>query len=499
MNRKTNTINVTVSIFIATFLSAIEGTIVGTAMPKMVSDLGGIEMMSWVVSAYLMTLLITTPIYGKLADLFGRKIMFTVGILIFLTGSILCGVSQTMLQLIIFRAIQGLGAGALSSISFTIIGDIYPFEQRAKVQGWLSSVWGIAGIIGPLVGGVLVDYVSWRWVFYLNIPFGIVSIFLLSISLHEEFEKKKRYIDYGGIIAFTVAILSLLYILDRPWKSMISPMFLAVSILCLILFFIIERKSPEPLFPLHLFSIRSINVANLAIFLLGSVFIVISFHIPLWIQGVYGAGATYSGLVMMPISITWPLCSIMAGRLIPKAPLRFITLLGSIIVFIGCTGLALASVETPVWLFMIYTALIGAGMGFATTTYTVAVQSAMDWKLRGISVASFRFMQSLGQTIGITVFTTISMTQAAKYLHEHLSKQDASHINVSQIFNNDHSTSLSSSNIQSIKEAIAFGLHKEFFILSVIVLITCLVAIWMTQPKSSLENKEGNTKKAEVH
>lgn len=484
MNRKTNTRNVTVAIFIATFLSAIEGTIVGTAMPKMVGDLGGLEMMSWVVSAYLMTLLITTPIYGKLADLFGRKMMFNIGITIFLIGSILCGLSENMLQLIIFRALQGIGAGALSSITFTIIGDIYPFEQRAKVQGWLSSVWGIAGIIGPLVGGILVDYVSWRWVFYLNIPFGVISMFLLFISLHETFEKKKRYIDYGGIITFTIAIISLLYILNRPWESMFTLLTLSVSIICFILFIIIERKSPEPLIPLQLFSIRPITVANVAIFLLGSVFIVISFHIPLWIQGVYGGGATESGLVMIPISIMWPLCSIIAGRLISKNSFRFITLLGSIIIFIGCIGLSSASIETPIWLFMIYTAFIGAGMGFATTTYTVVVQSEVDWKLRGISVASFRFMQSLGQTIGIAVFTAISMTQATKYLSK---QQDSSHIDVSQIFNNNHDTSLSNSNIQSIKEAIAFGLHKEFLILSVIIIITCFVATRMTQSKSFLE------------
>lgn len=484
MNRKTNTRNVTVAIFIATFLSAIEGTIVGTAMPKMVGDLGGLEMMSWVVSAYLMTLLITTPIYGKLADLFGRKMMFNIGITIFLIGSILCGLSENMLQLIIFRALQGMGAGALSSITFTIIGDIYSFEQRAKVQGWLSSVWGIAGIIGPLVGGILVDYVSWRWIFYLNIPFGVVSMFLLFISLHETFEKKKRYIDYGGIITFTIAIISLLYILNRPWESMFTLLTLSVSIICFILFIIIERKSPEPLIPLQLFSIWPITVANLAIFLLGSVFIVVSFHIPLWIQGVYGGGATESGLVMIPISIMWPLCSIIAGRLISKKSFRFITLLGSIIIFIGCIGLSSASIETPIWLFMIYTAFIGAGMGFATTTYTVVVQSEVDWKLRGISVASFRFMQSLGQTIGIAVFTAISMTQATKYLSK---QHDSSHIDVSQIFNNNHDTSLSNSNIQSIKEAIAFGLHKEFLILTVIIIITCFVATRMTQSKSFLE------------
>lgn len=484
MKSKTNTKHVTISIFIATFLSAIEGTIVGTAMPKMVSELGGLEMMSWVVSAYLMTLLITTPIYGKLADLFGRKKMFTVGISIFLIGSTLCGLSETMLQLVIFRAIQGLGAGALSSITFTIIGDIYSFEKRANIQGWLSSVWGIAGIVGPLVGGILVDHVSWRWVFYLNIPFGIVSMFLLSISLHEEFIKKKRYMDYGGIITFTAAIISLLYILDQPWESMMTRLILAVSILCFLLFLYIERKSPEPLIPLRIYSIRSIAVANLAIFLLGSVFAVVSFHIPLWIQGVYGGGATDSGFVMIPISITWPLCSIVAGRLIPKSSLRLITMLGSMIIFIGCTGLSLASVETPVWLFMIYTALIGAGMGLATTTYTVAVQSGVDWKLRGISVASFRFMQSLGQTIGISVFTMISMTQAAKYLSE---QPDSSHIKVEQIFNQNLDTSLSGSNIQSIKEAIAFGLHKEFIMLLGIVLVTCVVAAWMVQSKHSLE------------
>ena len=211
MNANQTRKKVTIALFVATFLAAIEGTIVSTAMPSITGELHGIQQYSWIISLYLLATVITTPIYGKLSDLYGRKKMFIIGALIFLAGSMLSGVSQTMNQLICYRALQGLGAGALTTIPYTVIGDLYPFEQRAKVQGWMSSIWGIAGISGPLLGGLLVDYLSWRAIFYMNLPFGIVAIYLLSTSLREVLKKKKRHIDYPGIVTFTIAMFSFLY------------------------------------------------------------------------------------------------------------------------------------------------------------------------------------------------------------------------------------------------------------------------------------------------
>ena len=213
MKGKTKQHLVVISLVIATFLTAIEGTIVSTAMPKIAEDLQGSHWYTWVISIYLLASVITIPIFGKLADLYGRKVMFTVGVIIFLVGSTLSGFSQTMGQLVLFRLVQGIGAGALTTIPFTIIGDIFAFEKRAKVQGWIGSVWGIAGILGPLVGGFLVDTISWRWIFFMNIPFGIISLMILWGSLYEQIEKKKQIIDYAGILVFASSMTSLLYAL----------------------------------------------------------------------------------------------------------------------------------------------------------------------------------------------------------------------------------------------------------------------------------------------
>ncbi|MCC5804053.1 MDR family MFS transporter [Rossellomorea vietnamensis] len=407
MNQETKQKSVVFALLIATFLTAIEGTIVSTAMPKIVEDLGGSELYTWVISVYLLAIVISTPVFGKMADLFGRKIMFTIGVSIFLAGSMLSGLSQSMEQLVLFRLIQGIGAGALTTLPFTIIGDVFTFEMRAKMQGWMSSVWGIAGIAGPLAGGFIVDTISWHWIFYMNLPFGIVSLFLLWTSLKENIERKKRKIDYSGIFTFAVSITAFLYALtllkEQNHVTGGILILLIVAAIGISLFIWIESKVEEPMLPLSLFKNRFITISTIAGFLLGFILVAITFYIPLWVQGVTGLNATLSGVTMLPMSITWPLAAVLSGKLMAKTSIGRITVMGISVITAGCVGLVLFNENTIVPLMMIVTAMIGFGFGLSLTAFTVAVQSSVEWKVRGAAMGMFNLMRNLGQSIGIAV------------------------------------------------------------------------------------------------
>ncbi|MBS4220471.1 MFS transporter [Bacillus sp. FJAT-49711] len=407
MNKETKQKSVVIALLISTFLTAIEGTIVSTAMPKIVGDLGGSHLYTWVISIYLLAIVISTPIFGKMADLYGRKLMFTIGTIIFLIGSMLSGLSQTMEQLVVFRLIQGIGAGALSTIPFTIIGDVFEFNMRAKIQGWMSSVWGIAGIFGPLAGGFIVDTISWHWIFFMNLPFGIISLFLLWFALHEHIEKKKQVIDYAGILTFTICMSSFLYALTlvKEYKqitSQISILFI-IAFVGLCAFIWIQAKGKEPMLPLSVFKNKFISISNVAGFLLGFILVTVTFYIPLWVQGVTNLNATFSGVAMLPMSVTWPIGAVFAGRWMSKKPIAHITMAGIAIIIIGCVGLVFFHTETTVAWMMVVTGVLGVGFGLAYTAFTVAVQSAVEWETRGVAMGSHNLLKNLGQAIGIAV------------------------------------------------------------------------------------------------
>lgn len=407
MKKETNPTRVIWALLIATFLMAIEGTIVSTAMPKIVEELGGSHLYTWVISVYLLATVISTPVFGKFADLYGRRLMFTIGSVVFLIGSMASGFAQSMEQLVVFRVIQGLGAGALATIPFTIIGDLYSYEQRAKIQGWISSVWGISGIVGPLAGGILVDAVSWRWVFFMNLPFGIAAILMLWLSLHEKLEKKKHSIDYGGIAVFAVSMTAFLYGLTvlRESKQMTGAVwaFFAVAVVSGVIFFLIERKAKEPMIPLGLFKIRTLTIANTAGFLLGFILVAFTFYIPLWVQSVNGLNATMSGVAMLPMSILWPIGAIVCGRLLAVSSVRSITITGSALIAIGCCGLFFINPSSSIVWFMIISAVTGLGFGLSFTAFTVSVQSAVDWSIRGAAMGTNNLLRILGQAVGIGV------------------------------------------------------------------------------------------------
>ncbi|SFM30653.1 drug resistance transporter, EmrB/QacA subfamily [Paenibacillus sp. 1_12] len=489
----TNRRYVMTAVVIATFLTAIEGTIVNTAVPVIVGELGGLGMMSWVVSIYLLTTAVSTPISGKIADLYGRKPVFILGTALFLLGSILCGMAQSMEQLILFRALQGFGAGAILPVTITIVGDLYPFEERAKAQGWISSIWGISAVSSPLSGGLLVDYVSWRWIFYINVPFGIVSLSILSLYFRESLIKEKKHIDFWGMFVFTLGMASFMYAL-LTLESMASVgsstilVCFGATVVFLAIFIVIERKSPDPMLQLKLFRQRMIGVPNLSDFVFSAVLVAINVYIPLWVQGVYGHGAVFSGLMLIPVSVFWPLGAYLAGRMIARFGMRSTSLTGIVCTIIACAGMALPALSTSPWLLVLCLVLIGFGFGLTFTVHTVSVQSAVDWNLRGSAIASNNFIRMMGQSIGVALFGILLNGGVSRYLAGGGKGADLSGMDVNQALNPQASSILPPEVLQNVREALSSGLHNVFIVLILLSSISFVVTLWLPQRHRSSEH-----------
>jgi EmrB/QacA subfamily drug resistance transporter len=412
MSTRTDRKAVTAGLLAALFVGALDATVVSTAMPRIEQELGGLSLMSWVFSVYTLTTCLATPIFGKLADLFGRKIVFAIGLVLFAAGSVLCGAAGSMVALILFRAVQGIGAGALNPVTFTIIGDLYPGEERGRMQGLFASVWSVAGLLGPLVGGYFVDQVSWRWIFFVNVPVGVVSFLLVCGFLHERFEKKRNAVDYAGAVTLTVGLTALLFALlsggeTYAWNSPQLVLLFAVTAAAGMLFVRIERKAPEPLIPLSLFRSRVMNICNALGFLGFCISTGVTIYAPLWIQSLMDKSATVSGLIVMPMSIFWPIASNLAGRLMYRLGSKTIVTTGSIVLIAGTAWLLALRLDSPTVYWTGILSVIGFGMGCLTTPATVLIQSAVGWGLRGVATSTNALMRTLGQTVGVAVFGTL--------------------------------------------------------------------------------------------
>jgi EmrB/QacA subfamily drug resistance transporter len=415
---KKSKIIVTIALMLGMSLTSLDTTIVGTAMPSIVGKLGGITLYSWVFSVYLLASTTTVPIYGKLADLFGRKPIFLFGTAIFLIGSIASGASQSMEQLILFRALQGLGAGAVLPIVLTIIGDIFVLEERAKVQGLFSGVWAVSSIIGPALGGLIVDHFSWRWVFYINIPFGLLSAFLLIVYFRERVDRKKVVLDYTGTLMLTGGIVALLFALlqggtNWAWNSLPSIALFALSALLLILFIYQENRAPEPILPLTLFKNRIIAISSIGGVILGVIMFGITSYIPLFVQGVKGGTATSAGVILGPLLIAWPISSTLSGKVIIRFGYRFTAVLGALFASVGMGMVTFFRVDTGLPFIVAAMLITGAGLGFMSTSFVIAVQNAVPWNLRGVATASTQFVRTMGGTVGVAVMGTILNAQMA--------------------------------------------------------------------------------------
>jgi EmrB/QacA subfamily drug resistance transporter len=404
---------------LAMFLAAVEGTIVTMATPTIAKDLQGFEIISLVFSVYLLTSAISTPIYGKLADLYGRKNVLSAGIVIFLLGSFLCGLSQSILMLIAFRAIQGLGAGSIFTVSYTIIGDAFTLGERTKIQGGLNTVWGIASLVGPFLGGTLIDILSWHWIFFINIPFGLLAIILLQRSLKETFEKKKRSIDYAGTITLSLAVITLLSIfLFNQNAGSNHFLFIAtaavMTALLLLAFYKIERRAKEPTMPFDIFTKASI-IVNLISFLVYAILMGVDVYMPIYLQSILGYRPTVAGLGMVPMSVSWLIFSLILGKFLIKYGEKAVTLASNAVLLISTLLLFTLKSDSSILLVLIYGFIIGIGFSGATTTLTIIIQDSVEYNKRGSAVATNTLLRTLGQTIGISVFGNIFNSYIAKY------------------------------------------------------------------------------------
>lgn len=403
------------ALMLANFLTAVDVTIVDTAMPRIVGSLGGFSLMTWLVSAYMLSSTATVPVYGKLADLYGRKKTFTIGAVIFVLGSALCGLAWSMESLILFRALQGLGAGAIMPVVQTILGDIFSPAERVKVQGWFSAVWGFSALIGPLAGGLIVDFLSWRYLFYINLPLGAVALIMVWAFLEEKLEKRNVTVDYMGAITLTSGMTLLLLALlsggtHYPWGSPVILGLLAGSVVLLLIFGAAQRTAADPILPLTLFKEPVIGFAVLSSFMVGGVMYGTSVYLPIWAQGVQGFSATRSGASLLWLSIGWPVASLMGSRIMIRLGVRPAAVLGMVLNTLGAAALVLLGRtmhEIPEFLLAVVTFVIGSGMGFSTVAFIMSIQSAVDWSKRGVATASFQFMRTLGGLVWVSVMGAV--------------------------------------------------------------------------------------------
>ncbi|HTN53593.1 MAG TPA: MDR family MFS transporter [Anaeromyxobacter sp.] len=390
-----------VALMLGLFLAAMEMTVVSTAMPTVVGELGGLSLYAWVFAAYMLTATVTVPIHGKLADLRGRKPVMLAGLALFLLGSAASGFARSMGFLVAARAVQGLGAGALQPVTLTIVGDLFDVRERGRMQGLFGAVWGVAGLVGPLVGGALVRYLSWRWVFWLNVPFGLACAAVLALAYHERPERHAHRLDLPGALALSTAVIALLLAVRSPLAGLLG---FPAALLGVVAFLALERRAPEPLLPLDLFRDRVIATASLAGTLIGAgMFAVVTF-VPLWVQSVLGRSPAAAGAAITPMVVGWPIASAISGRLIPRTGYRALVRTG--------LGVGAAAALTLPWLLRPGVPLVvpqaltfayGAGIGLANIPLVIAVQSSVPWNRRGVATASTMFFRTIGGTVAVGV------------------------------------------------------------------------------------------------
>lgn len=476
--KKTNVKWVTVAVFIATFMTAVEGTIVSTAMPTIIGDLHGLSIMNWVFSIYLLMSAVTTPIYGKLSDRYGRKRLLNIGLLVFVIGSLLCGLSHTMMQLILSRTIQGLGAGAIQPLTYTVIADIYPLEKRANVIGLNGASWGIASIIAPLLGGFIVEQLSWHWVFVINIPIGIITMILLQVNLHEKIKPKKNRIDYSGIGLMTLGLIMLmlgLQNLNNPKFLMVSLIMIVFSVVTFIALVFVEKRKQDPILPLNLFNNRTFVIQNIDMVLIAGFLMGFETYIPIWMQAILGLKPSMGGFAVTPSSVLWLLGSFVSGKMIAKYPPHRITAFALFFSLAGCLSLLLIPMKTSFFIFLIIAAVLGFGFGLSITTSTVVSQSVVNPMEIGTATSFNTLARNLGQTLMVSIFGITMNTQMAKGV-SHYPGLTLKMVN--RMINPETAGSLPAGMLQSAKNVVFSGLHAIYLVSFIILILAFIVNLF---------------------
>jgi len=402
------------ALLLSMFMAAMEATVVGTAMPTVIADLGGLALFGWVGSAYLLASTVSVPVYGKLADLYGRKPLMLFGITLFLLGSMASGSAHSIVALILARAVQGLGAGAMQPIAITIVGDLYSMEERGRVQGLFGAVWGVAGVAGPLLGGLLVQTLSWRWVFWVNVPFGIASAALLFFAFREQPRTARTLpLDWLGALLLSLASLALLLGSAGELPALTLPLGAALALL----FVYQARHAADPVLPIALVMRRPIAVAAMSSLLLGATMMGILMFVPLYVQGVLGRTPAEAGATAAPMLVGWPIAATLTSRALVRVGFRTPVWIGSVLCALSLA--AFAALLTPGANMLALQGVMfvyGLGMGFVNTTLLIAVQSSVGWEQRGVATATTMFSRSIGGALGVGAFGSVLAVQLGAVL-----------------------------------------------------------------------------------
>ena len=485
---------VTAGVLTGMFLAALEATVVGTAMPTVIASLGGLNHYSWVFSAYLITSTVTVPVWGKLSDLYGRRMLYQIGIAIFLLGSALSGMSVSMTQLIIFRAIQGLGAGALVPLGMTIIGDIYTVAERARMQALFSGVWGLSSVIGPVAGGFITDQLSWRWVFYINIPVGLAAALILGIALKEPKLTERPKIDYAGAALLMAAITLLMLALVEGGASISTFLslrnfgLLTGAVILSGLFIWVERRAEDPVVPFKLFRNRVVAVSVIAGFLAGVAMFGAISYVPLFAQGALGATATQAGSLLTPLMLSWVGMSVISGRLLLKVGYRPTTIAGFVLLTLGFVLLSTFQREMArLWLY-VDLILIGAGLGMTMLTLLIVVQQAVPRAQLGIATSLNQFSRSIGGAIGVAVMGAVlsvglasQLNQIARGGNSALSAESAAELsaNPNALIEPHARAALPAATLDVLQGALAAATHNVFWVGTVLAGLALLVSLYL--------------------
>ena len=425
-------------LMVGLLLAALDQTIVSTALKSIVEDFDGLTHYTWVVTAYLLTSTASTPLYGKISDLYGRRPVFQFAIITFLIGSFAAGASTSMEQLIAFRAVQGLGAGGLMSLTFVIIGDIVSPRERGKYQGYFGGVWGLSSVAGPLLGGYFSDHAQilgvtgWRWIFYINLPFGIAALIITSISLHIPKVKREHSIDYLGALLLVSGVSALLlgisvYGPQNGWQTSKTLITLAAALALVLLFILQESRAKEPILPLALFKNHTFSVTSFMAFIIGAGMFGAIIMLPLYLQIVKGDSATSAGLKLIPFMIGIVAMSIVSGKLITKhGHYKRFPIIGLALMTVGLAMLSTLTETTAFWKLAIYAILVGAGLGLSMQTIVIALQNSVEFRDLGVATSANTFFRSIGATMGVALFGTVYASRLAHNLPIEIEKIKAS-------------------------------------------------------------------------
>ena len=472
--KKTNVPIVTLAIFMTTFMTAIEGTIVSTAMPTIVSDLDGLEIMNWVVSIFLLMTAVSTPLYGKLADSIGRKPVFLFGIALFVIGSSLCGLAQNMVELILFRVIQGLGSGAVQPVAITIIADLYTLQKRAKMLGLNSGFWGVASVIAPLLGGFIVQHLSWHWVFYINVPIGIIAFLLVVFCLKEPKHNAKSKLDLQGTIWLVILLLALMFFLQDLGEAtnfVIMAILAALVIISVIMFFRSEKRAEDPIMPLSMLKDREFLALNLITLLISGVVIGFEFYIPTWMQGMNGTSASIAGFAVTPSSLMWIVGSFLIGGMLGRWGIKKTYDYMLLVLVLTDLALILVPIYTSFWVFCVIAAFNGIAFGAITTASQVRSQVLVTKEDIGVATSFNTLMKYLGQTMMVSIYGIAFNTMIAQGLNKHPQLNQSM---MNKIVSAEKAKTLSVEAIPQLRQILLSGL-KAVYVVSLIVIIISLV------------------------